>query len=235
MTALVRPAPALLNSPALPAGPARLAGSAGLLAVGLYLGTTVAGAAASPGYSHIADPISELTSSAAPHAAGLAVGYVGYNLAAAAFALGLRRMSPHSRYAGHALAWMVVGAIAGIGQVTLFPQDTTGEAATTAGRVHIGLAGVSALLTIVCAVLYAIAFRKDLRWERHARFTWACALAIVVTGSVAAVSAGRPWMGAAERLPIGTFLLWIAVVSVRCLRAAGTGATTEPAAQAAAR
>jgi Protein of unknown function (DUF998) len=214
---------------------ARMAGAAGLLAVGLYVGTTVVGAAMSPGYSHVADPISELTSSSAPHAAGLAVGYVGYNLATAVFAYGLRRATVTSPRTGYALPWMVVGAIAGIGEVTLFRQDSIGEAATAAGRVHVGLAGVSALLTVVCAVLYAIAFGKDVGWDRTARFTWTCVLAILLTGPVAAAGVGRPWMGLAERLPIGAFLLWIAVVSVRCVRAARGISTLTRAAQAAAR
>jgi hypothetical membrane protein len=192
--------------------------AAGLVAVAGYVATTVMGAAVTGGYSHVADPISELTSSHAPHRVALASAYVAYNLAMAVFGISLRRLAPGSRLLA-AGAWLtVVGTVAGIAQVTVFPQDTLGTPATTAGAVHIGLAATSALLTVVSTIVYGLAFRRDVHWPRLASFSFACTGLIVTTGPLAAASVDTGWMGAAERLPIGTFLVWVAVVALAVRR-----------------
>jgi hypothetical protein len=202
-------------------GTLRTAGGAGLLAVVAYVLTTVVGAAVTPGYSHVVHPISELTSSLAPHRAGLAAGYVVYNLSCGAFAWALYRGVDPSRPAAAATGLTLLGALSGIGQVTAFPQDTMGTPATSAGAVHIALAGLSALITVVATVLYGLALRRDPAAGRLARFSFACTAAILATGPGAAVLAGTPWMGLAERLPIGTFLVWLAGCSAWALRAPG--------------
>lgn len=191
----------------------------GAAAVAAYLGATILGAAVTPGYSHLADPISELTSAHAPHRASLAVGYVGYNLATGLFAGALWRLAPRSRTSAVAAALTVAGSLAGIGQVTAFPQDTPGEPATAVGAVHIGLAAVSALLTVGCIAVYARVFARDLGAARLASFSVRCAVVIVVTGPLAAAAVGSSVTGAAERLPIGTFLVWLGGVSAWAGRA----------------
>jgi hypothetical protein len=204
---------------------ARAVGVAGLVAVGAYLAATAVGGVVHPGYSHVRDSISELTSSAAPHRLPLAVVYVGYNLACAAFGWALRRLAPRSRLL-RAIAWLsVAGAVAGIGQVTWFPQDTIGPegtsgAVTTAGQVHLALAGVSAAITVATTILAGLAFRRDVRAPYPARVSFWCAAAILVTGPVAALAVGSDVMGLAERLPIGCFLVWLTLVSAWALRAA---------------
>lgn len=205
-------------------GPLRAAGAAGLFAAVTYVATTVVGAAVTPGYRHVVHPISELTSSLAPHRAALAVGYVAYNLACAAFALALYRGIGPARPTAVATGLTLLGALSGIGQVTAFPQDTTGTPATAAGAVHIALAGLSALITVVATVLYGIGFRRDAtRRDRTgpglSRFSFACVGVILATGPGAAVLAGTPWMGLAERLPIGTFLVWLTGCSAWALGA----------------
>ena len=195
----------------------------GLSSVAIYLIATVVGAAITPGYSHVADPISGLTASHAPHSVVLGLAYVAYNIAAAPFGWALARLQASSRLLWVNAWLMTAGAIAGIGQVTLFRQDTIGAPATIPGMVHIGLATTSALLTVACTIIYAVAFRRDLGSKRLSRFSLACTVTILVTGPLAGFSFGTPWMGAVERLPIGTFLVWIAVVSVAALRHARQG------------
>lgn len=204
----------------------RVVGAAGIVAVTTYVAATVVGGLVHPGYSHVADPISELTSSAAPHRAALAAAYVVYNLACAVLGWALWRRAPHSRLL-RVVAWLsVTGAVAGIGQVTWFPQDTIGAAGTSgavsdAGRVHLVLAGVSAAVTVATTILAGLALRRDLHAPRASRASFWCAGVILVTGPLAAAAVGGDLMGLAERAPIGTFLVWLAILSVWALRDAG--------------
>jgi energy-converting hydrogenase Eha subunit A len=200
--------------------PLHLAGVAGLAAVATYLGATLVGAAVSPGYSHLSDPISQLTAAQAPHRVALGAAYTVYNVAVALFALGLQRHAPTSRALRGASRLLVVGALAGIGQVTLFPQDqdVLGTSMTAVGVVHIVLAGLSAFVALAAAVLIGIALRRDLDRPRPARFSFSCAAIIAIVGPVAAAAVGSDTMGAAERLPIGTFLVWITGLAVWALR-----------------
>ena len=101
-----------------------------------------------------------------------------------------------------------------------FPQDSYGYPATTAGTIHIVLAAVASLLIILALVAAGRAFRGDPGWARLAGVSTLTAVVMVLTGAVAAVAtaADRPYMGLAERLPIGTFLVWLAVVAWAGLR-----------------
>ena len=68
-----------------------VAGAAALVAVTAYVATTVLGGWSDPRYSHVADSISELTSSLAPNRSLLALGYLAYNLALVVLVLALWR------------------------------------------------------------------------------------------------------------------------------------------------
>jgi hypothetical protein len=192
-------------------------GLAGLAGTALYAGATAVGAAVSPGYSHLADPISELTSSHAPHRAALAAAYVGYNLAVAVLGYVLWRGTGRHRLTAVGGWLLAAGSLAGIAQVTAFPQDTGGGMTSTTGTVHVVLAGLSALLTVAATIVYGLALR-GLGHPRAARFCCRCTGFIVLTGPIAAASADTQLMGAAERLPIGAFLVWLTGLAVWALR-----------------
>ena len=183
--------------------PLTLAAAGGLSAVAVYATATIIGAALHPGYSHVRDAISELTASQAVNRVPLAVLYVAYNLLLIGFGWGLRKATKETRLTGAAFALMIVTSACGIAQVTAFPQDSTGTPATVAGTAHIGLAGVTAVLCVVVALLYGIAFRR----LHLARPLWVPAFAVaaflLVAGPVAAGNVGGPAMGLFERLPIG--------------------------------
>ena len=200
--------------------PFRMASASGLAAVAVYVAATVLGGLLAPGYSHVRDAISELTASHAAHRALLAVLYVGYNLLLVGFARGLVGPGPASRLLRCALGLVVVASAAGIGQVTLFPQDSTGSPATARGAVHIVLAGISALLCVVTALIYGVAFRR----MGLSRRTWVPAFAVaaflLLVGPAAAASVGGPLMGLFERCTIGGYLTWVAVTCVVLARVA---------------
>jgi Protein of unknown function (DUF998) len=191
--------------------PFRTASVSGLAAVAVYVAATILGGLISPGYSHVRNAISELTASHAAHRVPLAALYVAYNVLLVGFAHGLVRPGPASRLLRSAFGLGAVASTAGIAQVTLFPQDSTGSPGTTAGALHIALAGLSALLCVVTAAIYGVAFRR----ERLPRAAWVPAFAVaaflLLVGPVAAASVGGPLMGLLERFTIGGYLTWVAV------------------------
>ena len=172
-------------------GPARRGAAAGgvaATAAAVYVGATVLGGVLDPGYSHVSMHVSELTSSHAPNRSFLAALYVGYNLALAGFGLALLRSVLRTRALTVASASLVLTAAVGILLVTWFPQDSYGHPATTAGGLHIALAGVAALLSIVAMIAAGRAFRSDERWAPLARMSVWAAMVIVGTGAVGAAA-----------------------------------------------
>lgn len=194
---------------------------AGLLAVVLYVGTTVVGGLLVPGYSHIGDPVSQLTAPSTPHRGWWALGYVAYNLAVAVFATGIWQLARRGRPLRAAAVLLVVGVVAGIAQVTAFPQDDGRDPVTTAGTLHLWLAGVSALTTVAVCALCGVGLRHLEGWRAVSTFSYAVAAAILVSGGIAAALVTSTSMGLFERVPIGLFLAWIVVVALhRLLRLA---------------
>ena len=198
--------------------PARRGAAAGTLAAAaatVYVGAMALGGVLDPDYSHVAMHVSGLTSSHAPNRAFLAALYVGYNLALAGVGLALLRSVVRTRALTVVSASLVLTAGVGILLVTWFPQDSYGHPATTAGALHIGLAGVAALLIIVAMIAAGRAFRSDERWASLARPSVWAAMVMVGTGAVgaAATAVSSPVMGLLQRLSIGTFLLWLLAVA----------------------
>jgi len=195
-----------------------LAAASGLFGVATYLAATALGGLLHPGYSHVRDAISELTASQAAHRGVLGVLYVAYNLLLVAFAWQLSRAWPASRLLRVTFALVVVVSAAGIAQVTAFPQDSTGTPATRAGAAHIALAALSALLCVVTAVIYGIAFRKMYLPRSVWLPAFAVAALLLVMGPIAAVNIGGPRMGLFERFTIGAYLVWVALTSLLLAR-----------------
>jgi hypothetical protein len=191
-------------------------------AVAAYVGTTIVGGAIVPGYSHLEDSVSSLTSPGEPYRLGLGVGYGLYNAAVALVAIGVLRTSRPSRRVRIGSTLLIAGAAAGVLMVEPFPQDPMGAPITPAGVVHIVLAGISALGLVVAAVLYGTAWRTDPRWRAIWWGSLAVAVAILVTGGVGAAFVTSPIFGLLERFTQISFLTWFAVIGVTATRAART-------------
>lgn len=199
---------------------------AAFAAVALYVGSTVLGGAIVPGYSHISDSVSSLTSPGAPYRALLGSGFGLYNAAVAAMAVGLLRTSRPRWQVRTATAVLIAGAVAGILMIEPFPQDAMGAPLTVPGTVHVVLAGVSALGLVAAAVLYGIAWRSDPVWRGIAWFSIIVAALILVTGGVGAALITSPVFGLLERTTQLSFLAWFAVIGVVAARAAADGSGT---------
>lgn len=185
----------------------------GIAAPLLYVVTVLAGGAVLPGYDPVADPISALTAAGRPGIRWIEAGFGLYNLLLAAFAgvgwtLAGRAWRP-------VFAALMVTAAAGL-LMWPFAMDMPGAPVSVHGVVHLGLAAVASISTVLAVLLSAIAWHRAGR-RRMTVFCALCLLVITLSGVAAgtAAAAGWPIVGLVERLTIGSFMLWLAVTAAR--------------------
>lgn len=131
---------------------------------------------------------------------------------------GLRRsLAPGSLRAGAVLLFGL--AAAGILLAALFPTDPGGQAQTLPGLVHRVAAAASFPLELIALFLFSAAFAASPPWQRLVgwSFAWSTVASVAVIGLVLAVWWKRV-PGLAERLSLGSFLVWEAAASLALLR-----------------
>lgn len=201
---------------------ARGAYYAGAAAPLLYVVGVTLGGLITPGYSHVANMISELTMVGSPYRPFLAAIFVLYNLLLVAFALSL----PRTDFGGD--RWsisigstlLVVIAIAGIGMSALFPTDRPTDPLTTIGWVHVGLAATASLGTMAAVFAFAWALWRAPGWRGFATFSFACLVGIAASGIWTATTTAQlsPIMGLTERITIGVFMVWLLAFAMALIR-----------------
>jgi len=196
----------------------RVTAIGGLAAPVLYIGSTVLGGAVVPGYSHIRDSVSSLTSVGTPHRLWLALGFTAYNVALGLTAAGLLRKSRPSRAATWAGWLLAASAAAGILMLEPFTEDPVGTPLTPFGIGHIVLVAVSAFGIVIATFLYAWAWRNDPRWRPLVRLSWIIGVVVLVTGGIGSAAITTPVFGLLERLTPLALLTWFAAVGVTALR-----------------
>lgn len=200
----------------------------GVAAPLVYGVAVVLGGALRPGYSHLAQPVSDLIAEGAPHKPLLDTLFAGYNLLTAALGVGLlgrvRDSAPSgARSLGRAGAVALVSESV-FGFVTLFfPEDAggLGAAISTAGLLHIVFAGLSSLSSMLAVLLTGLWLRSSPRWASLGRHSLWSVGAIFVSGGLAALLVARhsELGGLMERVTIGGFLQWVLVLGWAMRRA----------------
>jgi Protein of unknown function (DUF998) len=195
----------------------------GALAPLVYLIAVVLGGVLTPGYSHLAGPVSALIMTGAPAAAVLIPLFALYNALLMAFAFtmreALRDRGVHVSLIGP-IALAVV-ALAGV-LMLLYPMDPLGVPLTESGRLHVWFAGLAAFFSMVAVLFTAAALRRHPDWQGLAWYSYASFVVIAVAGMWAATTASdlSPLMGLAERVVIAAFLQWLLVIAVTLARPA---------------
>jgi hypothetical protein len=195
----------------------------GVFASLVYVGTVVIGGLLRAGYSHIADPISELTASGAPNKALLDILFLAYNLLVIAFGVGIQRAASslsHSKISGYVTsAALIATGLSGVLLQFFFPQDPGGAqaAVTTTGSLHIAFAGLAALTSMVALLAAALWFRKQSDLKTHVPYTLVTFVVMLVSGGFGAGAALNdfPLFGVIERITIGSLIVWLFVVGRR--------------------
>ena len=195
---------------------------AGLVAPLLYVGTVLLGGILRPGYSHIAQPVSDLIASGAPNTAVLNLLFALYNLLVLVFGISLFQWVRAENQTNR----RTVGTIGAVfllleglfGFITLFFPEDVGSIseATSIGKLHIVFAGLSALTSLFAILLMGFWFRNSPLLRRYSSYSFISVLVVFVFGGMAAASVanGSPIAGLLERITIGGFIQWIFVIAL---------------------
>jgi hypothetical protein len=192
-----------------------LAGLAlGVVAPIIFAAAVIWGATLVPGYSHVTDFISSLTQSGRTGTEPVEWLFLGYNGFLLVFAtLCLRRLARSREWAMTFILLIVIAAL-GILMIPL-RQDPVGDPITTAGIVHLVLAGLASLFSMGAIWFAGLAWRKTKDGEGLALFSFICLAIVFASGLLAASGAagGWPFTGLLQRVTIGTFLIWMIVTA----------------------
>jgi hypothetical protein len=190
----------------------------GILSSLLYVAIDGLAALRYPGYhSYLSQAISELGAVGAPTKELVDPLFLIYDLLIIAFGVGV-----WSSGQGRRVLRVIGGSLIGIGVVGLItpPMNLRGTSGVSGDLPHIVLTGVILLFILSAIALGASLHGKGWRW-----YSWATILTILLSGALTGVAAGQlaahqptPWLGLAERINIGAYLLWVLVLAVMLLR-----------------
>ena len=191
----------------------KILGLLGALAPVIYFVATVLGGYLWHGYSWYSETVSTLTSAAAPNQAIINPLYAIYNVFVIALAVGLYLgIKPRKPTVASLLF-----AVAGVGGLVLFwfPQDyPITPQMTFTGTMHVAIAAIIAFSSIASIAAYGITLRKNPDWTRIGKLCLIWLPIALALGGFGAASINAPFAGLAERLSIGSILLWIEVMSL---------------------
>ena len=191
----------------------------GILSSLLYVGIdTLAALRYGHYHSYTTQAISELAAIGAPTRDLVEPLFLTYGVLLLAFGVGIWTYAVRKR------ALRVIGAlliaIAALGFVTP-PMNLRGTSDVSGDLPHIVLMSV-----IVLFILLAVGLGASLYGTRWRLYSFATLLTIIVSGAWTGFEASRlawqqpaPWLGVAERINVGAYLLWIVILAISLLRA----------------
>jgi hypothetical membrane protein len=188
----------------------------GVAAVFFYTVHVILGGALWEGYSHYSQPVSDLTSTGAPHRFILSVFTNIYSILSIIFALLIVRIT---RFKGKILRaaslFFLLMHLLSFSYV-FFPQDLPGSEETYTGVMHLVLTGFIVPVTIVTPLIFGIGFLKQ-GLKTMGYYSVITSILIFIFGGLSAYAFGESldFFGIAERLNIGSLLLWMSVLAVR--------------------
>jgi hypothetical protein len=198
-----------------------------LLACGLLIPVTyvllyVVGGLLRPGYSQVADSVSELLAPGSPNKPLLVAIQVVYAALHVLFGLGVLsfvQASPDSGLAGVVGAWMIVAlGVATVG-TAVFPQDAKGTPETTGGRIHKVLVfGALVPLSVLSTLLIGVWSASVEALGGFDVYSYVTVGAIVVMGVLGGAMAETRWAGLVERIAALTTHQWLFVLALVLLR-----------------
>lgn len=199
--------------------------ASGIAASLVYIAANIIAALRWEGYSTVNQAVSELSALGSPPRPLMVVLLLTYGVLALAFGIGALWSAGENR-ALQISAWALV-AIGVIDLVALlFPMHMRGDEKTWTDAAHIIVTGVNVLPILLAIGLGAWAFGKRFRL-----FSLLMLAAMVVFGAIAGMQGSAlganeptPWHGIYERIMIGGYLSWMAVLAVVLLRALAVAA-----------
>jgi Protein of unknown function (DUF998) len=209
----------------------RMAVKRTLLACGIgstatYVAANVVGALRGSGYSSLHQSVSELTAIDAPSRPFALPIFVASDVLALAFGIGVVASAGRSRPLRVA-GWLLVG-VGVVDVVSPFTPMHTREALAAGGTTWTDTAHLTVVAITTPLIMGAMGFGAAAFGKRFRRYSVASLVAMLVGGGLTATQQNAvganlptPWNGVYERIGIGGYLLWMAVLAVILLRASG--------------
>ncbi len=193
----------------------------GMLIPITYIFMYLLGGALRPGYSHIANSVSELLSPGAPNRPLLSVLQLAYALLHIGFGVGVLqfvRGSVADASLGRIGAWMIVAlGVATIG-TAIFPQDAEGTPGTLPGLIHKVLVfGGLIPLSIFSTLLIGFWTRRAGILPGFDTYSFITVGAIVVMGGIGGATAATRFAGLVERIAAIVTHQWLFILALRLL------------------
>ena len=185
----------------------------------LYVAMNILVAMQWEAYRSASQTVSELSAIGAPTRPQWVLLGFAYSLLITAFGWGVWASTRHNRPLRVAGTVMVTYGVVSLAW-PFAPMHLRGAEFTLTDRLHIVLAMVTVLLMLLAMGFGAAAFGKRFRL-----YSIATIVILVVFGALTGVESPRiaadlptPWIGVWERINIGAYLLWVAVLAVILLR-----------------
>jgi hypothetical protein len=200
--------------------------SSGMLAVVIYLLHILIGGYLWKTYSHLQQPISDLTATGAPNRFLLLLLTNIYGLLALIFAVSFTIFERKER---HKLVFLggisfIILHIVSI-SYSFFPQDLPGAESTFAGTMHLVVTVLIVPFTILTPLLIGFGLKKEKAWRTLSNFSLICGILIIIFGGLTGFffAKGLPYFGLVERINIGTLQIWTFVMSYKLLKSKHEG------------
>ena len=189
----------------------------GILSSLVYVIANVVAGLSWEGYSFSAQTISELSAIDAPSRSVWITFGIVYDILLLAFGLGVW-LTARDKRSLRVVAGLLI-AIAVLGSFWP-PMHLRGMPTTLTDTLHVVFAAIVSLL-----ILLAMAFGSVAGGKRFRNYSLASIAALLVFGGLSFMDGPRiaaneptPWVGVFERLNLGVYLLWLAVLATMLLR-----------------
>jgi hypothetical protein len=192
---------------------AKILGVIGALAPLVYLIAVLVGGVLWQVYSHVHDTVSTLTSAGAPNQEVMVPLFAIYNIFVIALAAGLY-LGVEDKKPKITSALIAAAGVDGL-VLFAFPQDyPQGPPVTFTGTMHVAVAGIGALVSLLAMAALFFELRRVKGWSTIAKISIILLPIAVAVGGFGAASITTSYAGLAERLSIGTILVWIDIVAL---------------------
>ena len=193
----------------------------GFLGPIIYILAIILGGALRSDYSQLYNTVSELSITNAPNLVLMDFMFGIYNISLVIFAIGAFRdnkVDISKKYKA-AMLMLVLTGLSGI-VLLFFSQDIRGSPATLEGTIHIAVAGISSLLTILAIFLSGFNFRKKVDMNNFGNYSLISGIIVIIFGGLAAFSVANNlyFGGLLEKITILTFIVWVMVFSYVILK-----------------
>ncbi|MBI5680484.1 MAG: DUF998 domain-containing protein [Methanobacterium sp.] len=188
----------------------------GIIGPLVYISAVIMGGMLRSDYSFLYNTISELTVANASNIVLMSILFGIYNISILIFGIGAfldKEIDNSKKYKAATLMLAIVGFLGIL--LLFFPQDPRNAAFTFQGTMHIAIAGITSLFTLISVLLIGINFRKVKEMKSFAIYSFISFAVILVSGGVAAISVGSnsAYGGLFERITIFAFMIWVLVLS----------------------